>query len=60
MFAAWWTVFAAGAYAQTLVGFATAFVLGTVSDVRDLPAAELNRANDPIRHLVCRGGVLKP
>jgi len=28
--AAWWTGFAAGAYAHTLVGFATAFVLGTV------------------------------
>jgi len=28
--AAWWTGLAAGAYAHTLVGFATAFVLGTV------------------------------
>ncbi len=28
--AAWWTSLAAGAYAHTLVGFATAFVLGTV------------------------------
>ncbi len=29
MLAEWWMAFAAGAYAQTLVGFATAFVLGT-------------------------------
>jgi putative Mg2+ transporter-C (MgtC) family protein len=30
MLSAWWPDFAAGAYAQTLVGFGTAFVLGTL------------------------------